>query len=1381
MWVAAAPCRRAAALVGVIASAFVAASAEPAAAASPTAPATLPQIWAVELNRENARLLTFRELRRVRASGINALLLGPSGRVADKARARRNAERAGLLVFAPLRQKTGARAATAAAAADACRSNKAGAPGSRCAVLARSAASARLLAADPAVDIVFVRIAGPSRLAGVRPDQGRVVALPPLTAARGFARAPWGRAIRLAQKSPSLDLAVKPSGASRRTALRGFSRLLSTTTKATDKRSPTPPTKLAATDVGQTEIAVSWSASKDKSGILSYGLYVGGKLVGSSVGTSAVFSGLPCGAMSLLEVDAVDPAGNRSRKAALQASTQACGAAVETLTPLDGATVAGAVTWEAAVTGGPIDEVRFLVDGQARWTERNPPYLYEGDPDGWDTRRETNGTHMLTVVAYLEGGGTVTSTSSVTVANGGGGGDTNAPSAPTGLALTATDTANLSIAWNASTDDVGVLGYGVYRNGASAGTTGSTAYAVGGLACGTTYTLAVDAFDAAGNRSAKTSLTGATSACEPPEETDIVYVSTNGSDSNGCTKAAPCKTFDRAYRVADPGDVVEVAGGAYPGQTINVDSSKTASDDVLFRPAAGAAVTLSSPLTVYGRHLELRDMTFRYEIQAGASDVTLRNIVAPGRIRITSNGTAFPRDIAIIGGEIGPGVDSHPQIGSNGTTTSASPTNILFDGVRFHDFTISPGSSAHVECLQVWAVDGLTIRNSRFENCYHFDIFLQKLPGGAAPTPTNILIENNFLDCCGGGFYSIRMSDTHGESWRDVVVRNNSSNKALNVAPGVPYSNVKFISNIAPMLDGAPKAGVTVDYNIWYAGSAIGPNDRVAPHGFRDAANRDFHLVPGAAAIDAGSPADHPSNDIDGQPRPLGAAPDAGADEADGAGDTEPPSTPTGLAATSTGQTSIAISWNPSTDNVGVASYRLYRNGSSVGTTGGTAYTFSGLTCGQTYAFAVDAADAAGNRSATASVSASTSACPPPGDGATLRISPTGSDANDCSPAAPCKTFNRAYQAADPGDVVEVLAGTYPSQTIASDASKTSSADVVFRPAPGATVTIDDDLNFQSGSHITIEDLRILDRPYLYPGANDVTLRRIVAAKFFLRCAHYVSIVDSEFTDRDATGVPTISAAGSVSIPSSSQGLCPSTSTPSKNVLLDNVYFHEIWRPEGDTSSHRECLHVMGVDGLVIRNSRFHECLGNTAAVSFNIHNGSYIADALVENNFFWKTYDDTTGSGSSRRGTGSGTQIHLSDDPSNGCEITIRYNTMSLGGLGVTTFCPERGAGIVVDSNIFEKAIPCSGSGSPPNQSETYTWRNNVAQEGSWASPCNSNGTNKIGSVAYASLAGGDLRLAAGAFPIDKGNPATPPPKDHFGTARPMGAGPDAGAHERG
>jgi regulation of enolase protein 1 (concanavalin A-like superfamily) len=81
--------------------------------------------------------------------------------------------------------------------------------------------------------------------------------------------------------------------------------------------------------------------------------------------------------------------------------------------------------------------------------------------------------------------------------------------------------------------------------------------------------------------------------------------------------------------------------------------------------------------------------------------------------------------------------------------------------------------------------------------------------------------------------------------------------------------------------------------------------------------------------------------------------------------DYQAPSMPADLQVTETNATSVSLGWAASTDNVAVAGYRIYRDGSQVGTSGGTTYTDSGLTPQTSYDYAVAAYDAAGNVSAT--------------------------------------------------------------------------------------------------------------------------------------------------------------------------------------------------------------------------------------------------------------------------------------------------------------------------------------------------------------------------------------------------------------------------------
>ncbi len=79
--------------------------------------------------------------------------------------------------------------------------------------------------------------------------------------------------------------------------------------------------------------------------------------------------------------------------------------------------------------------------------------------------------------------------------------------------------------------------------------------------------------------------------------------------------------------------------------------------------------------------------------------------------------------------------------------------------------------------------------------------------------------------------------------------------------------------------------------------------------------------------------------------------------------DTEDPSVPGNLQAGAITTTSLHLTWNASTDNVGVTGYRVYRGGSLRTTAVGTSFDDSGLTPATSYSYRVSARDAAGNES----------------------------------------------------------------------------------------------------------------------------------------------------------------------------------------------------------------------------------------------------------------------------------------------------------------------------------------------------------------------------------------------------------------------------------
>ncbi|WNM63965.1 fibronectin type III domain-containing protein [Candidatus Nitrospira neomarina] len=100
--------------------------------------------------------------------------------------------------------------------------------------------------------------------------------------------------------------------------------------------------------------------------------------------------------------------------------------------------------------------------------------------------------------------------------------------------------------------------------------------------------------------------------------------------------------------------------------------------------------------------------------------------------------------------------------------------------------------------------------------------------------------------------------------------------------------------------------------------------------------------------------------------------------------DTTPPSIPSALSGSAISSTQINLSWTASTDNVGVAGYKVFRNGTQVNTpSSSTTYLDTGLTPSTSYSYMVSAFDLAGNNSVkstaiSVATNNSTSTVPPP-------------------------------------------------------------------------------------------------------------------------------------------------------------------------------------------------------------------------------------------------------------------------------------------------------------------------------------------------------------------------------------------------------------------
>jgi regulation of enolase protein 1 (concanavalin A-like superfamily) len=128
--------------------------------------------------------------------------------------------------------------------------------------------------------------------------------------------------------------------------------------------------------------------------------------------------------------------------------------------------------------------------------------------------------------------------------------DTQAPTAPAGLAATAASSSQINLSWTASTDSTGVTGYRIERcqgagctSFAQVGTSTTTSYSISGLSASTSYSFRARATDAAGNLSAYSTVANATTSgtssdMQPPTTPSNVTATASSSTQINLTWTA---------------------------------------------------------------------------------------------------------------------------------------------------------------------------------------------------------------------------------------------------------------------------------------------------------------------------------------------------------------------------------------------------------------------------------------------------------------------------------------------------------------------------------------------------------------------------------------------------------------------------------------------------------------------------------------------------------------------------------------------------------------------------------------------------------------------------------------------------------------------------
>ncbi|MFG2043642.1 glycosyl hydrolase family 18 protein [Dactylosporangium sp. NPDC048998] len=194
----------------------------------------------------------------------------------------------------------------------------------------------------------------------------------------------------------------------------------------------------------------------------------------------------------------------------------------------------------------------------------------------------------------MNGGANYATVSAIAVTGGsGGGGDTTPPSVPSNLTVTGTTSSSVSLSWGASTDNVGVTGYDVYRGSTLVTTVTGTSYTNTGLAASTTYTYTVKARDAAGNVSgasnqvsATTQSSGGGDTTPPTVPSNLTVTGTTSSSVSLSWGASTDNVGVTGYDVLRGGTTITTVSGTSYTDT-GLAASTTYTYTVKARDAAG--------------------------------------------------------------------------------------------------------------------------------------------------------------------------------------------------------------------------------------------------------------------------------------------------------------------------------------------------------------------------------------------------------------------------------------------------------------------------------------------------------------------------------------------------------------------------------------------------------------------------------------------------------------------------------------------------------------------------------------------------------------------------------------------------------------------------
>ncbi|SDX07038.1 fibronectin type III domain-containing protein [Paenibacillus sp. CF384] len=570
-------------------------------------------------------------------------------------------------------------------------------------------------------------------------------------------------------------------------------------------------------------------------------------------------------------------------------------------------------------------------------TSTSPTYTYQ-----------TAGNYRVTLVVWDNTGRASLKEQMVNVYAGPP--DTQAPTAPT---LTSPSKSNVTVdlSWSGATDNVGIIGYDVYKGGTLYSSTSATSLTVNGLTPSTAYSFTVKAKDAAGNVSAASNTLNVT--------TDV-----------GDTQAPTTPT---GLTITDVTDTTVTLAWSPSTDNMGVTGYDIYSGSTVVGSTTGAintfkTVTGLTPSTAYTFSVKAKDASNNVSAASSSASATTDpaanwtacagenqtcSFTGTKEVRYGANGSfnygIFTNSVVCSNNQFGdpaPGAYKSCEVnlagtGSSDTTAPTAPGSLTSpsktstsvnlswasstDNVAVTGYDVYNGSTlAGTTAGTTFTVSGLTAGTT-----YSFTVKAKDAAGNASAASNTLSVTTNAA------------ADTQAPTAPSGLASPSKTSTSVSLSWTASTDNV----------------GVT-GYEVYSGSTLVGTptSNSFTVTGLTASTSYSFTVKAKDAAGN------------------LSAASGALGVTTNAATDTQAPTAPTGLTSPSKTSTSVSLSWTASTDNVGVTGYDIYNGSVLAGSSTGTTFTVSGLTANTSYSFTVKAKDAVGNiSSASSSLSVTTS------------------------------------------------------------------------------------------------------------------------------------------------------------------------------------------------------------------------------------------------------------------------------------------------------------------------------------------------------------------------------------------------------------------------